>query len=179
MAQGFICMKGCTDPVIRYWNEIIGPTVRPYPGEVGPAFSLGRNNAWLYVVWVCRQFLEDDWYNSLAPRLKLPKSNRKPLGHHVLVQELNDALVQIWEKIPQNIIHHVCVQARRVYWVPFWVNAIQFQHFQNFSNFDLRGVFKFGPLYVDNFQRHGILLFLHYHPPPLHHPSHNFQLSGH
>ncbi len=30
---------------IRYWDEILGPIVRPYAGAVGPGFLLVHDNA--------------------------------------------------------------------------------------------------------------------------------------
>ncbi len=87
------------------------------------------------------------------------------------VQELSDALVQIWEGTTQDTIRHLiksmprccqaCIQAHEGhtnYWVPFWVAAMKFQ--QNglacciIFSLDFRGVFEFSPLWVDNFNFH-------------------------
>ncbi|KAK3521821.1 hypothetical protein QTP70_018556 [Hemibagrus guttatus] len=67
MVWGGISM-GCTDlyrldndslTAIRYWDEILGPTVRLYAGAVDPGFQLVHNNPRPHVARVYRQFLED------------------------------------------------------------------------------------------------------------------------
>lgn len=48
---------------IRYPDEILGPSVRPYSGAVGPGFHLVHNNGWSNVAIIWRQFqqfLEDE-----------------------------------------------------------------------------------------------------------------------
>ncbi len=116
MFWGGICMEGCTDlyrldngilTAIRYQDEILEPIVRAYAGEswIPP----GAHNARPHVVRVCRQFLEDEGIDTIEwpPR----SSDLNPIEHlwdNVLrsircrqvtpqtVQELSDALVQIW-----------------------------------------------------------------------------------
>ena len=129
MVWGGISMEGHTDlyrldngtlTAIRYRDEILGPIVRPYAGAVGPGFLLVHDNARPHVARVCRQFLEDegidtiDWpprspdlnpiehlwdimFRSIRPRQVAPQT----------VQELSDALVQIWVEIPQDTIHRL------------------------------------------------------------------------
>lgn len=45
---------------IRYQDEMIGPTVRPYPGAIFPGFPLVHKYVWFHVVRVCRQLLADE-----------------------------------------------------------------------------------------------------------------------
>ncbi|KAI4881304.1 hypothetical protein NFI96_029919, partial [Prochilodus magdalenae] len=110
MVWGGISLKGRTDlyrldngtlTAIRYQEEILGLVVRPYAGAVGPEFLLVHNNALPHVARVCRQFLENegitiDWPTGSPVQVALQT-----------VQELSDALVQIWEEIPQDTIHRL------------------------------------------------------------------------
>ncbi len=154
MVWGGISMEGRTDlyrldsgtlTAIRYRDEILGPIVRPYAGAVGPGFLLVHDNARPHVARVCRQFLEDLGTDTIEWPPRSPDLN--PIEHlweimfqsirrrqvaPQTVQELSDALVQIWEEIPQDTIHclfrsmprccQACIQARgghTNYWVPF------------------------------------------------------------
>lgn len=63
-----ISMERCTDfyklgngtlTGIKYWDEILGPIVRPYGNAVGFGFFLLHNKARPCVERVCRQFVED------------------------------------------------------------------------------------------------------------------------
>ncbi len=158
MVWGGISMEGRTDLYrldngIRYWDEILGPIVRPYAGAVGPGFLLVHDNARPHVTRVCRQFLEDEGIDTIECPPRSPDLNLiehlwdimfRSIRHHQVapktVQELSDALVHIWEEIPQDTIRRLirsmprhcqaCIQARgghTNYWVPFWVAAMKFQ----------------------------------------------------
>ncbi|KAI3374718.1 hypothetical protein L3Q82_021018, partial [Scortum barcoo] len=105
---------------IRYRDEILRPLVRPYAGAVGPGFLLMQDNARPHVAGVCQQFLQDEGTDAMDWPARSPDLN--PIEHiwdimsrsihqrHVApqtVQELADALVQVWEEIPQETIHHL------------------------------------------------------------------------
>ncbi|KAI4897064.1 hypothetical protein NFI96_011413, partial [Prochilodus magdalenae] len=129
MVWGGISLEGRTDlyrldngtlTAIRHQDEILGPVVRPYAGAVGPGFLLVHNNARPHVARVCRQFLENEGIDTIDWPTGSPDLN--PIEHlwdimfrfircHQValrtVQELSDALVQIWEKIPQDTIHYL------------------------------------------------------------------------
>ncbi|KAI4903486.1 hypothetical protein NFI96_009665, partial [Prochilodus magdalenae] len=102
---------------IRDQDEILGPLVRLYAGAVGPGFLLVQNNARPHVARVCRQFLENEGIDTMDWPTGSPDLNpiehlwdimfRSIRRHQVAlqtVQELSDALVQIWEEIPQDTI---------------------------------------------------------------------------
>ena len=103
---------------IRDQDEILGPIVRTYAGAVGPGFLLVHDNARPHVARVCRQFLEDEGIDTIDWPPRSPDLN--PIEHlwdimfrsirrrqvaPQTVQELSDALVQIWEEILQDTIH--------------------------------------------------------------------------
>uniref|UniRef100_A0A8C7DIH5 Transposase n=1 Tax=Oncorhynchus kisutch TaxID=8019 RepID=A0A8C7DIH5_ONCKI len=105
---------------IRYRDEILRPLVRPYAGAVGPGFLLMQDNARPHVAGVCQQFLQEEGIDSMDWPARSPDLN--PIEHiwdimsrsihqrHVApqtVQELVDALVQVWEEIPQETIRHL------------------------------------------------------------------------
>uniref|UniRef100_A0AAR2J8C0 Amine oxidase n=1 Tax=Pygocentrus nattereri TaxID=42514 RepID=A0AAR2J8C0_PYGNA len=105
---------------IRYRDEILRPLVRPYAGAVGPGFLLMQDNARPHVAGVCQQFLQDEGIEAMDRPARSPDLN--PTEHiwdiisrsihqcHVApqtVQELADALVQVWEEIPQETIRHL------------------------------------------------------------------------
>ncbi|KAI3368419.1 hypothetical protein L3Q82_025380, partial [Scortum barcoo] len=106
---------------IRYRDEILRPLVRPYAGAVGPGFLLMQDNARPHVAWSV---------SAVPARLKAlmlwtgpaRSPDLNPIEHiwdimsrsihqrHVApqtVQELADALVQVWEEIPQETIRHL------------------------------------------------------------------------
>uniref|UniRef100_A0A9J7YAI0 Transposase n=1 Tax=Cyprinus carpio carpio TaxID=630221 RepID=A0A9J7YAI0_CYPCA len=100
--------------------EILRPLVRPYAGAVGPGFLLMQDNARPHVAGVCQQFLQDEGIDAMDWPAHSPELN--PVEHiwvimsrsihqrHVApqtVQELADALVQVWEEIPQETIRHL------------------------------------------------------------------------
>ncbi|KAI3377086.1 hypothetical protein L3Q82_000055 [Scortum barcoo] len=103
-----------------YRDEILRPLVRPYAGAVGPGFLLMQDNARPHVAGVCQQFLQDEGIDAMDWPARSPDLN--PIEHiwdimsrsihqrHVApqtVQELADALVQVWEEIPQETIRHL------------------------------------------------------------------------
>ncbi|KAI3375093.1 hypothetical protein L3Q82_021608 [Scortum barcoo] len=105
---------------IRYRDEILRPLVRPYAGAVGPGFLLMQDNARPHVAGVCQQFLQDEGIDAMDWPARSPDLN--PIEHiwdimsrsihqrHIApqtVQELADALVQVWEEIPQETIRHL------------------------------------------------------------------------
>ncbi|KAI4899362.1 hypothetical protein NFI96_008253, partial [Prochilodus magdalenae] len=126
MVWGGISLEGRTDlyrldngtlTAIRYQDEILRPIVRPYAGAVGPGFLLVHNNAQPHVKRVCRQFLENEGIDTIDWPTGSPDLN--PIEHLwdimflsirrnqvalQTVQELSDALIQIWEEIPQDTI---------------------------------------------------------------------------
>uniref|UniRef100_A0A674F3R5 Tc1-like transposase DDE domain-containing protein n=1 Tax=Salmo trutta TaxID=8032 RepID=A0A674F3R5_SALTR len=105
---------------IRYRDEILRPLVRTYAGAVGPGFLLMQDNARPHVAGVCQQFLQEEGIDAMDWPARSPDLN--PIDHiwdimsrsihqrHVApqtVQELADALVQVWEEIPQDTIRHL------------------------------------------------------------------------
>ncbi|KAI3368431.1 hypothetical protein L3Q82_025444, partial [Scortum barcoo] len=122
MVWGGISLGGRTalHAAIRYRDEILRPLVRPYAGAVGPGFLLMQDNARPHVAGVCQQFLQDEGIDAMDWPARSPDLN--PIEHiwdimsrsihqrHVApqtVQELADALVQVWEEIPQETIRHL------------------------------------------------------------------------
>lgn len=129
MVWGGISLGGCTAlhvlargslTAIRYRDEILRPLVRPYAGAVGPGFLLMQDNARPHVAGVCQQFLQEEGIDAMDWPARSPDLN--PIEHiwdimsrsiqqrHVApqtVQELADALVQVWEEIPQETIRHL------------------------------------------------------------------------
>ncbi|KAI4878924.1 hypothetical protein NFI96_002653 [Prochilodus magdalenae] len=86
-------------------------------GAVGPGFLVVHNNARPHVPRVCRQFLENEGIDTIDWPTGSPDLNpiehlwditfRSIRRHQVAlqnVQELSDALVQIWEEIPQDTV---------------------------------------------------------------------------
>lgn len=144
MVWGGISLEGRTDlhviangtlTAVRYRDEILRPIVRPYAGAVGPGFLLVQDNARPHVARVCRQFLDEEGIDTIEWPSRSPDLN--PIEHlwdvmyrcirrHQVppqtVQELTDALIQVWEEIPQDTIRRLirsmprrcreCVQAR-------------------------------------------------------------------
>ncbi|KAI4898025.1 hypothetical protein NFI96_002558 [Prochilodus magdalenae] len=129
MVWGGISLEGRTAPhvlargsltAIRYRDEILRPPVKRYAGVVGPGFLLMQDNARPHVAGVCQQFLQDEGIEAMDRPARSPDLN--PIGHirdimsrsihqrHVApqtVQELAEALVQVWEEIPQETIRHL------------------------------------------------------------------------
>lgn len=142
---GLYCLGNGALTAIRYWDEILEPIVRPYTGVVGPGFLLMHDNARPHVARVCRQYLEDEgietiewpsWYPDLNPiehlwDIKFRSIRRRQVAPQT-VQQLRDALTQIWEEMPQDTIRRLirsmprhcqaCIQARgghTRYWKAF------------------------------------------------------------
>uniref|UniRef100_A0A8K9VB88 Transposase Tc1-like domain-containing protein n=1 Tax=Oncorhynchus mykiss TaxID=8022 RepID=A0A8K9VB88_ONCMY len=105
---------------IRYRDEILSPLMRPYAGAVGPGFLLMQDNARPHVAGVCQQFLQEEGIDSMDWPARSPDLNqtehicdimsRSIHQRHVApqtVQELVDALIQVWEEIPQKTIRHL------------------------------------------------------------------------
>uniref|UniRef100_A0A8C7SD56 Tc1-like transposase DDE domain-containing protein n=1 Tax=Oncorhynchus mykiss TaxID=8022 RepID=A0A8C7SD56_ONCMY len=105
---------------IRYRDELLRPLVRPYAVAVGPRFLLMQDNTRPHVAGVCQQFLQEEGIDAMDWPARSPDLN--PIEHiwdimsrsihqrHVApqtVQELADALVHVWEEIPQETIHHL------------------------------------------------------------------------
>uniref|UniRef100_A0A674NAZ2 Tc1-like transposase DDE domain-containing protein n=1 Tax=Takifugu rubripes TaxID=31033 RepID=A0A674NAZ2_TAKRU len=110
------------DRMLRYLDttevaQVVQLLQDAYAGEVGPGFLLVHDNARPHVARVCRQFLEDEGIDTIDWPPRSPDLN--PIEHlwdimfrfirrHQVdpqtVQELSDALVQIWEEIPQDTI---------------------------------------------------------------------------
>ncbi|CDR18852.1 unnamed protein product [Oncorhynchus mykiss] len=105
---------------IRYRDEILRPLVRPYAGAVGPWFLQMQDYARPHVAGVCQQFLQEEGIDAMDWPARSPDLN--PIEHiwdimsrsihqrHVApqtVQELADALVQVWEEIPQETIRNL------------------------------------------------------------------------
>ena len=85
---------------IRYRDEILRPIVRPYAGTVGPGFFLMHDNARPHVAEVCQQFLHDEGIDAMDWPARSPELTHSINQHHVApptVQELTDALIQVWE----------------------------------------------------------------------------------
>ena len=103
---------------IRYRNEILRPIVRPYAGAVGPGFLLMHDNARPHVAecvsssWIMKAVML--WTGLPVPLNPIKHIwdivSRSIHQRHVepqTVQELIDALIQVWEEIPQENIHRL------------------------------------------------------------------------
>ena len=103
---------------VRYLKEILRPIVRLYTGAVGPGFLLVQDIARPHVV--CRQFLDDEGTDTIDWPSRSPDLN--PIENHwdvmyqcirrcqvapQTVQEVTDALIQVWEEIPQDTIRRL------------------------------------------------------------------------
>ncbi|CAJ0963082.1 unnamed protein product [Ranitomeya imitator] len=116
---------------IRYRDEILRPLVRPYAGAVGPRFLLMQDNARPHVAGVCQQFLQDEGIEAMDWPTRSPDLN--PLEHlwdimsctihqcqvaPQTVQELADALVQVWEEMPQETVRRL-IRSMPRHWCNF------------------------------------------------------------
>lgn len=97
---------------IRCQDKILRHTVRPFAGAAGPWYLLVRDNG----AAVCWQFLENEGTDTIDWPPHLSDLNliqhlwnimfRSIRCHHVAsqtVHELGEALVRIWEEIPQDM----------------------------------------------------------------------------
>ncbi|KAI4903914.1 hypothetical protein NFI96_028717 [Prochilodus magdalenae] len=95
-----------------------------------------HNNAWPHVARVCRQFLENEGIDTIdwptgSPDLNpiehlwdvMLRSIRRHQAALQTVQELSDALVQIWEEIPRDTIRRLI----RSMWRPYKLLSVSFQ----------------------------------------------------
>ncbi|KAI4886966.1 hypothetical protein NFI96_028651 [Prochilodus magdalenae] len=121
--------EGALVEVYQHWPPVQAVSeLVTYAGSVGPGFLLVHNNARPHVARVCRQFLENKGIDTIDWPTGSPDLNpiehlwdimfRSIRRHQVAlqtVQELSDALVQIWEKIPQDTIRRLI----RSMWRPY------------------------------------------------------------
>ncbi|KAJ8375922.1 hypothetical protein SKAU_G00065020 [Synaphobranchus kaupii] len=129
MVWGGISLEGRTDlhviangtlTAVRYQDEILRAIVRPYAGAVSPGFLLVQDNAWPHVARVCRQFLDEEGIDAIDWPSRSPDLNTIDHLWDVMyrcircrqvppqtVQELTDALIQVWEEIPQDTIRRL------------------------------------------------------------------------
>ncbi len=121
MVWGGISMEGRTDlyrldngtlTAIRYHVDILGPIVRSYAGAVGTGFLLGHT--------MPGEYAGSSWrMKELIPLNGPPRSpDLNPIEHLwdimflsfrrcQVAPQLSDALVQIWEEIPQDTIRRL------------------------------------------------------------------------
>ncbi|TWW65000.1 DnaJ -like protein subfamily C member 2 [Takifugu flavidus] len=110
-------VKGSGDAVENVMLPATSLSMTGLVVAVGPGFLLVHDNARPHVGRVCRQFLEDEGFETIDWPPRSPDLN--PIEHlwdimfrsiqcrqvdPQTVQELSDALVQIWEEIPQDTI---------------------------------------------------------------------------
>lgn len=126
MVWGSISMDGCTglyrldNCTIRYWDEILGPTVRSYTCAISPGFLLVHHNAKPHVARVCRWLLNDEGIDTTNGPLCAPglnpvaqlwgvmfRSIQHCLAAPQTVHELH-ALVQIWQETPVRSMPRHC-----------------------------------------------------------------------
>ncbi|CAJ0920486.1 unnamed protein product, partial [Ranitomeya imitator] len=100
---GLVTVTGLLE-IQLYRDEILRPLVRPYAGAVGTGFLQMQDNARPHVAGVCQQFQRDD----LNPIEHIWDVMSRTIHQcHVApqtIQDLADALVQVWEEIPQETI---------------------------------------------------------------------------
>ena len=102
---------------VRYRDEILRPIIRSNAGAVGPGFLLVQDNARPHVARVCRQFLDDEGIDAIDWPSRSPDLNPIENLWNIMylcirhrqvapqtVQELTDALILVWEEIPQDTI---------------------------------------------------------------------------
>lgn len=144
MVWGGICLNGHTDLVVldrgsitgmRYVEEVLHPVVRLFHGAIGENFLLMHDNARPHIATVVREYLESlgieamDW-PARSPDLNPIEHAWDMLGRRIqrrqpaptTVRELEVALVEEWESIPQDSFRILiqsmprrlqeCIQAR-------------------------------------------------------------------
>lgn len=70
--QNDLCRIGNSNlTAIRYQDESVGPSIRPYAGAVDPGFFVVNDNPQPYVAGGCRQFLDNEGMDAteLPPHL--------------------------------------------------------------------------------------------------------------
>ncbi len=139
MVWGGISFEGHTDlyllanstlTAVRSWDIILRATVRLYTGAVGPVLLLvheQHDNTCPNLARLCRQFLDDKGVDAINWPSRSPHLN--PIEnlwdviseHQENVQELTDALIQVWQEMSQDILRLIrsmpkcfrgCTQAR-------------------------------------------------------------------
>ena len=87
VTQTSTCLPNGTLTAVRYRDEILRPTVRPYAGAVGPGFLLVQDSARPHVARVCRQFLDDEGIDATdwPSRSPEPESDWETLARYVTV----------------------------------------------------------------------------------------------
>lgn len=135
MVWAGISMNGKTDLYViengtltadRYCNEILDRFVRPYAGAVGPEFILMDDNARPHRARVTDAYLERETIDRMDWPARSPDLN--PIEHawdmlqHAIsaraiqprtLQELQNALVEEWARIPQYKIRTLITSMRR------------------------------------------------------------------
>uniref|UniRef100_A0A8C0Y6W6 Tc1-like transposase DDE domain-containing protein n=1 Tax=Cyprinus carpio carpio TaxID=630221 RepID=A0A8C0Y6W6_CYPCA len=111
---------------IRYRDEILGPTVRPYTSAVVPGFFLVHDNARPHVQKICTQFLEAknipvlEW-PAYSPDMSPIEYVWDALDRHIQqcvpvpanIQQLRTAIEEEWTNIPQATINNLINSMRR------------------------------------------------------------------
>lgn len=105
---------------VRYRDEILNPFVRPYAGAVGPEFLLMDDNARPHRARVVSRFLEEETIQRMDWPAKSPDINPiehawDMLQHRITArnrqpetcQELANALVEEWQRIPRASIRRL------------------------------------------------------------------------
>ena len=151
MVWGGISLEGHTDLPVTTNGTLtaVKYSDAPYTGAVGPGFRCRTMPGLMCVARVCRQFLDDECIDAIDWPSRFPSLN--PIENVLdivcwcirccqvspqAVQELTDALIQVWEEIPA---HHpsshqehkaqtLCTGMRRPYtplshimsWISLW-----------------------------------------------------------
>ncbi len=103
-------LANSTLTAVRSWDIILRATVRLYTGAVGPVLLLvheQHDNTCPNLARLCRQFLDDKGVDAINWPSRSPHLN--PIEnlwdviseHQENVQELTDALIQVWQEMSQ------------------------------------------------------------------------------